>query len=26
LQPGVDEQDSVLLPSYSSFIPLGTRD
>ncbi len=26
LQPGVDEKDSVLLPSYSSFIPLGTRD
>lgn len=24
LQPGVDEQDSVLLPSYSSFIPVGT--
>jgi hypothetical protein len=26
LQPGVDEQDSVLLPSYSSFFPLGTRN
>lgn len=26
LQPGVDEQDSVLLPSYSSFNSLGTRN
>jgi hypothetical protein len=26
LQPGVDKQDSVLLPSYSSFIPPGTGD
>jgi hypothetical protein len=26
LQPGVDEQDSVLLPSYSSFAPLSIRN
>ena len=23
LQPGVDEQDSVLMPSYTSLIPAG---